>query len=72
VALDPARCPPDPEETAEAYIGGTLTAADAAAFEQHYIACSRCAAVVEDADQYARAMRTAAERLRLHSRAAGE
>jgi hypothetical protein len=70
--LDPARCPADPEEVAEAYCMGTLPLADTAAFGQHYIACSRCAAVVEATDQYVRAMRTAATRLRPGGGTAGE
>jgi hypothetical protein len=63
--LDPTRCPADAEQVAEAYIMGTLTGADAAVFEQHSIACSRCASVVEDTDEYVRAMASAAMQLRL-------
>jgi hypothetical protein len=66
--LDPARCPTDPEEVAEAYIVGTLAAADVAAFEEHYIACSRCAAVVEAADDYVLAMRDVARECRATGR----
>jgi hypothetical protein len=62
--LSPARCPTDPEEVAESYLMGALPPADAAAFEEHYIACSGCAAVVEAADDYVRAMRNAARECR--------
>jgi hypothetical protein len=43
---------------------GTLNAADAMRFEDHYITCSRCAAIVEDADGFVRAMESAARELR--------
>jgi hypothetical protein len=43
---------------------GRLSAADATAFEDHYITCSLCAGVVEDTDRYVRTMATAARRLR--------
>lgn len=56
VAPAPNRCPADPEEIAEAYIMGTLTADDAAAFEDHYITCSKCAALLGEANDFVRAM----------------
>lgn len=59
--IDPGRCPLDPEETAEAYVLGTLSPEVAAAFEDHYLTCAACAAVVEAADEYVRAMRAAAK-----------
>ena len=43
---------------------GTLNAADAMRLEDHYITCSRCAAMVEDADGFVRAMESAARELR--------
>ena len=64
VEITPTRCPADPEEVSEAYYKGTLGRADAAAFEEHYLVCKRCSAVMEDMDRYVRAMQTAARRLR--------
>jgi hypothetical protein len=60
-------------ETAEAYCMGTLNAADATRFEDHYITCRRCAAIVEDAGLYVRAMQDAARlrESRRKTRAAG-
>lgn len=58
------RCPADPDEAAEAYCMGTLPATEARTFEDHYIACSRCAAVVENADAYIRSIQQAARELR--------
>jgi hypothetical protein len=36
-------CTADAGEIAEAYVMGTLNAAEAAAFEEHYVACADCA-----------------------------
>jgi hypothetical protein len=57
-------CPAKPEEVAEAYVMETLDAADAAVFDEHLLVCARCLAIVEATDEYVRAMRAAAERLR--------
>jgi hypothetical protein len=57
-------CPADPVETAEAYVMGTLHGADAAAFEEHSIACATCATAVGEAEVYVRAMENAVRRLR--------
>ncbi len=43
---------------------GTLDRVEAVIFEDHYITCKRCAAAVEDADHYVRAMKVVAQRLR--------
>jgi len=66
-------CPPDPIETAEAYCMGTLNAADATRFEDHYIACKQCAPIVEDAGLHVRAMQSTARlrESRRKARAAG-
>lgn len=42
---------------------GRLALPDQVVFEDHYIACARCAEIVEDADLYVGAMREAARRL---------
>jgi hypothetical protein len=52
------------EQVAEAYCMGTLPLPETTAFEDQYIACKRCATVVEDADSYVRAMQDAARKLR--------
>ena len=57
-------CPAKPEEVAEGYVMDTLNAADAAAFDEHLLVCDACLAIVEATDEYVRAMREAAERLR--------
>jgi hypothetical protein len=64
VPLDANQCPVNPYEVAEAYVLGMLV--DAAAFEEHYLACGRCLAAVQAAEEYVAAMREAAERLREH------
>ena len=53
-------CPIQPLETAESYILGHLAPAEAAAFEEHYIACPSCAATVEETARYISAMKQAA------------
>ncbi len=64
MALDPAHCPADPEEVAEAYAMDSLPEADAEAFNEHLLICSRCRDAVERADEYVRAMRAAARQVR--------
>lgn len=56
-------CPADPEEIAEAYIMGTLTKEQAAAFEEHYSGCNPCATVLQNTAEYVDAMRAAAKKL---------
>ena len=48
VTLDWSRCPLDVDEIAEAYAMGTLPPELAVAFEDHYIGCAKCAAVLEE------------------------
>jgi hypothetical protein len=55
--MSPFSCPPDPEETAEFYLLGMLSADDAAAFEDHYVMCAACADILENADAFIRALR---------------
>jgi hypothetical protein len=43
---------------------GTLNAADVACYEDHWITCGRCAAIVEETDTYVHAIQDAARRLR--------
>jgi hypothetical protein len=42
----------------------TLDVADAAAFDAHLLECDGCWGIVEATDEYVRAMRAVAERLR--------
>jgi hypothetical protein len=58
------RCPADPAEVAEAYCMGTLSPAEAAAFEEHYLACPACAGILKDVGRYVRAIATSARRIR--------
>ena len=61
---NPERCPPDPEETPEAYWLASLPADEAQAFEEHYVACPGCAAIPEETTRCVAAMNQAAQRLR--------
>jgi uncharacterized C2H2 Zn-finger protein len=60
---DPDRCPRDPQESAEAYLLGHLRPDEARGFEDHYLACGRCAAVFEESRAFVTAMKQAAGRL---------
>ena len=64
VRLESKQCPSAPDEIAEAYVMGTLTKLQAAAFEDHYVVCNSCATVLENAASYVDVMRTAAKILR--------
>jgi hypothetical protein len=64
LVLSPDHCPADPEETAKAYLLFNLPADEARAFEDHFIACPRCAAILEETDRYVLATKQAAQRLR--------
>jgi hypothetical protein len=44
---DSNECPANPEAVAEDYIMRTLSKVQDAAFEDHYIACNRCATLVQ-------------------------
>ena len=68
VPPDTPHCPPDVEEIAEAYCMETLDRPARLAFEEHYLACPRCASVVASTDKYVRAMRTALQRLRMEEK----
>ena len=65
VPADAPHCPPDVEEIAEAYCMETLDRPASLAFENHYLACPRCASVVASTDEYVRSIRRALERLRM-------
>src|SRR5262249_6599365 len=54
VPADTPHCPPDVEEIAEAYCMETLDRPASLAFENHYLACPRCASIVASADEYIR------------------
>jgi hypothetical protein len=54
------QCPPVVGDLAEAYCMGSLSPSEAAAFEDHYLLCNHCAAVLQDTDRFVRAMREAA------------
>ncbi len=53
-------CPPDPEETAEAYCRDRLSPEDAKAYEDHYLGCPHCLRMLETAQAFIRAMKAAA------------
>ena len=56
-------CPPDIEEIAEAYSMEKLDLSQRIAFEEQYLVCEPCRSMVENVDQFIRAMKTAAQRL---------
>jgi len=58
------QCPPDIGELAERYHLGHLSPAEAAALEEHCLACARCTAELERAGTFVDAMRAASRRLR--------
>lgn len=62
---DSNHCPADLSEVAEAFVMNRLDPADGAIFEEHLLVCGRCIAAVEDADKYVRAVKVAAQRLRV-------
>ena len=68
--MDPAQCPPERDEVAEAYVVETLAEGDAVAFDEHLLLCARCRDAVEAADLYVRAMREAAAHIRQSGQAA--
>jgi anti-sigma factor RsiW len=57
----PGRCPIDIDETAEAYIMGRLSPTETLHFENHFMACRRCATAAEEAAWFVRAMKAATE-----------
>ncbi len=60
MSSDWKECPPQPEEVAEAYILGTLSEARTAAFEAHFLACDRCAVLLQQVSDYVDALTAAA------------
>ena len=62
--LHSSDCPVDREGVAEAYVMGTLPQEQATSFEDHYVACARCATALEKTAEYVDAIRTAAKDLR--------
>src|SRR5215510_10589852 len=69
VPADTPHCPLDVEEIAEAYDMESLDRPASLAFENHYLACPRCASVVASTDEYIRSMRNALEQLRSERKA---
>jgi anti-sigma-K factor RskA len=57
-------CATDADEIAESYVMGTLNAADSEAFEEHYVACTDCAAMLRRVAAYVEAMRAASRKVR--------
>jgi hypothetical protein len=53
-------CPPDVEELAERYCLDRLDPAAAEAFENHYLACPKCALAAREALDFVQAFRTVA------------
>ena len=61
-------CPVDIGETAEAYIMKRLSTADALRFAIHCLTCHECAAAIEKAESFVRAVKVAAQQVRAESR----
>jgi hypothetical protein len=64
VKLESKQCPAAADEIAEAYLMGTLTNEQMAAFEDHYVVCNSCATVLETTATYVDGICTAAKKLR--------
>ena len=64
VAPYPIGCPPDPDETIEAYCMNALSPGQTAAFEEHLLICTGCQAAVLECAEYVDAMRSAARAVR--------
>jgi anti-sigma factor RsiW len=58
------QCPIDRDETAEAYVLGNLPEAEASSFKHHVATCSDCQAAVRRAEDFVRAIRDAAKKIR--------
>jgi predicted anti-sigma-YlaC factor YlaD len=56
-------CPPDRDETAEAFVLQRLTAEEMILFETHLMTCNDCRQAVQSAAEYIAAVRAAAKRL---------
>ena len=57
-------CPADIGETAEAYIMKRLSTADELRFAIHCLTCGPCSAAAEEAGNFVRAMKVAAQQVR--------
>ncbi len=57
-------CPPNPEETAEAYLMGKLAADAREEYEKHYILCSICIDLLMVTKAYLDAMKIPAREFR--------
>src|SRR5262245_20609500 len=68
VPRDPRHCPADIEKIAEAYCMDTLDQPARVAFEDHYLTCAQCAAIVADMEEYICAMKKVLRRLRPEGR----
>jgi hypothetical protein len=62
--LNSDTCPIDIGETAEAYIMKRLSTADALRFAIHCLTCRPCAAATEEAENFVRAMKAAAQQFK--------
>ena len=58
-------CPIDISETAESYVMKRLSTADALRFAIHCLTCRPCAAAAEDAENFVRAIKSAAQHLKV-------
>jgi hypothetical protein len=58
-------CPIDIGETAEAYVMKRLSTADALRFAIHCLTCRHCAAATEEAENFVRAMKVAAQQFKV-------
>ena len=52
-------CPPDPKETAEAFVMNRMDPSEASAYQEHLAHCPGCARIVEETRDYVQAMRDA-------------
>ena len=56
-------CPPEPEETAEAYLLGHLDPPEATRFREHCETCEKCSRILQETRDYIEAMKRSAKEL---------
>ena len=56
-------CPPDPKETAEAFVMNRMDPSEKSVYEEHIAHCQACAMVVEETREFVQAIRDASSEL---------
>jgi hypothetical protein len=61
--MDSNSCPPDPKETAEAFVMNRMDPSEKSVYEEHIAHCQACAMVVEETREFVQAIRDASSEL---------